>query len=819
MKKPSLYLIIICLLLLAGLSAGAASAQDDLASWTFLMYMTADNDLEPYMMNDLAEIAAVGSTNEVNIVVQVDRAEGFDDQTYGSWTDARRFLVTQGIDYNTQAIESLGETNTGDPRMLREFLVWGISNFPAEKYALFFSNHGGGWNGLGPDFSNQPGTVSLPEITQVLTEVRDATGVSQFEILGFDACLMSQIDVLDTIAPFTRYSLAAEELVPGNGFDYVASLSALAQNPEMDGAEFGTVLVDSFLTFYSEELGWEDKFDLHVINTDAVDEVLVAMDNFSNVVETNPSAALPVLGTARANVEMFGSTVPDGPRIIASADLKHLMELILDLEAPPELDAAAQGVIDAVDGAVTYSGTSDGLPNANGISIYFPFTDEDYALGDNVVTYPQNSPANLNIWREFLSAFHTTANNELAANPPNVNMLGAFTSGYNLGGVYNPPVVMFETVGEGLVSMQFEAYRDGETPQLIATTPLANWFETGTGRQIADYPSGISGQEFLWNARQPYIYDNDGYKVPAVLWYPTATSTQPIIEGWYAVTDSQGNELEYYPASLVVEMYQGYGEVTRVVSYVENEYGFSPFEIEPVAGDHFYPHDYFLGDNGFETRDGQYYVEFGAEPLTVFEDPVPTGTYALTISVGNMAGEAYTNYTVLDVNNDEADPEWRGYSSMWMGINLVYPDAWGISTTRDNGNGTTTEYLSDPDGDIYLWLNHYYYDDAQQVYDEMTRILNDYAEKHGEITPYTYASGHQGWTVEYTYTDSEGNRRLGELMGAFVPENGYGFVIDLDYAETAKEEALSVADTVRSTASFFQAVFISDLEGSLQPDE
>lgn len=817
MKKPSLYLILICLLLLAGLSVGAASAQG-IAKWTFMMYMTADNDLEPYMMNDLAEIAAVGSSNAVNVVVQVDRAEGFDDESYGNWTDARRFLVTQGIDYNTQALESLGEINTGDPRMLREFLVWSISNFPAEKYALFFSNHGGGWNGLGPDFSNQPGTVSLPEMTQVFNEVRDATGVSEFEILGFDACLMSQIDVLEVIAPFTRYSLAAEELVPGNGFDYVASLSSLVQNPEMDGSEFGTVLVDSFMTFYDAELGAEDKFDLHVINSDAVDEVLVAMDNFSNVIESDPATALSVLGTARANVEMFGSTVPEGTRIIASADLKHLMQLIIDLEATPEMDTAAQGVIDAVEGAVTYGSTSDGIPNASGISIYFPFTDEDYALGDNKTSYSQNSPAALNIWREFLNTFHTTANNELAANPPNVNMMGVFAgSPETLGSVYKPPVVMFETVGQGLISMEFKAFTDEETPRLVATTPLANWFETDTGRQIADYPSGVSGQEFLWNARQPHLYDNDGYRVPAVMWYPTAASTQPIIEGWYAAVEN-GQEVEYYQSAMVVKLYQDYGEVTRVISFVENEYGLSPFDINPRAGDHFYPHEYYLTDNGLETRDGQYYVEFGADPLLVFEDPVPTGSYALTISVGNMAGESYTNYTYLNVNNEDTDPEWRGYTSMWMGINLVYPDAWGISTTRDNGNGTFTEYLSDPNGDIYLWLNHYEFEQAQQVYDEMVWILDNYAQKHGDITPHTYLSGHQGWTVEYTYTDSEGIRRLGELMGVFVPENQYGFVLDLDYAESASADAQTVADTVRETVNFFPAVFISELEGSLQTE-
>jgi len=57
------------------------------ANWTFLVYMAGDNNLEGAALRDIAEMAKVGSTKDVHILVPLDRLE--DQKT-------RRFLITQG---------------------------------------------------------------------------------------------------------------------------------------------------------------------------------------------------------------------------------------------------------------------------------------------------------------------------------------------------------------------------------------------------------------------------------------------------------------------------------------------------------------------------------------------------------------------------------------------------------------------------------------------------------------------------------------------------------------------------------------------------
>ncbi|MEM1713249.1 MAG: hypothetical protein QXW36_01760 [Desulfurococcaceae archaeon] len=48
------------------------NATSRLAKWTFMVYMVADNNLDPYAYLDFLEMESVGSTSDVNIIVLAD---------------------------------------------------------------------------------------------------------------------------------------------------------------------------------------------------------------------------------------------------------------------------------------------------------------------------------------------------------------------------------------------------------------------------------------------------------------------------------------------------------------------------------------------------------------------------------------------------------------------------------------------------------------------------------------------------------------------------------------------------------------------------
>ena len=97
------------------------------AKWTFMVFMAGDNNLDAAALRDITEMAQAGSTAEVNIIAQLDRAGA---------TPTRRFKITKGGGYKKDVIAELGETNTGDPAVLADFLKWAVKDYPAEHYFL-----------------------------------------------------------------------------------------------------------------------------------------------------------------------------------------------------------------------------------------------------------------------------------------------------------------------------------------------------------------------------------------------------------------------------------------------------------------------------------------------------------------------------------------------------------------------------------------------------------------------------------------------------------------------------------------------------------
>ena len=102
--------------------------------WTVMVYMAADNNLETYGVQDMNEMESVGSSSDVNLLVQFDRHPTGSDisgysSTNGDWSDTRRFLVQRDNDkelfYNYTEDENMwliGETNMAARQTFRSFM-------------------------------------------------------------------------------------------------------------------------------------------------------------------------------------------------------------------------------------------------------------------------------------------------------------------------------------------------------------------------------------------------------------------------------------------------------------------------------------------------------------------------------------------------------------------------------------------------------------------------------------------------------------------------------------------------------------------------
>ena len=362
-------------------AAIAASASTYEADWLFMVYLDADNNLESAGIDDLNEMEVAGSTSRVKIVVEMDRAVGYDTSN-GNWTDAKRFYVTQDTDtaiINSPVIADLGELNMGDPATLQSFIEWAVANYPAQHYALVLWNHGSGWREKTAVDAMQSVCIddqASDELT--MTELRSALNAANattgkvLDIIGFDACLMQMVEVAYQVMgsasrPLVDIVVGSEETEPGDGWDYAATLTALTANPAMTPSTLATQIVNDYVNFYGTTISVTQSS----ANLGLVDELATAIDSLAQAM-TSATGDWSKIRTTRGQAQEY--------YYVYYIDLYHFAQLVnQDASISQTVRNAASSVMTAVNNAIIAEGhTTASLANSHGLSIYYPETLEDY---------------------------------------------------------------------------------------------------------------------------------------------------------------------------------------------------------------------------------------------------------------------------------------------------------------------------------------------------------------------------------------------------------------------------------------------------------
>jgi Clostripain family len=231
-NRPRVTIVALAALVVATLIApvGAAAAPAAQAKWTVMVYMSGDNNLEDYIVKDLElELAALGSTANVQVVALADRGPGY-DKSRGDWQSTKLYHPTQGMIADAaSAVADWGERNMGDPDTLADFVEWSKANYPADRYALYFWGHGWGWH---PDWTmadDTPGGDGLDP-----DEVKSVFGRLGFiDVVGYDACNMAQIEIMSLWNGHATALTASQEFVNMDGIEYDVVLNQLNANPTM----------------------------------------------------------------------------------------------------------------------------------------------------------------------------------------------------------------------------------------------------------------------------------------------------------------------------------------------------------------------------------------------------------------------------------------------------------------------------------------------------------------------------------------------------------------------------------------------------------
>lgn len=368
-------------------------------SWTVMVYMDGDNDLETAAVDDFNEMESVGSTSLVNIVVQFDRHSAYDNSN-GDWDVTKRFHVkkdTNGYDntISSPVLSDLGEINMGDPNSLQNFITWAQNDYPADHYLLVLWDHGSGWKAPGSVKSVCIDDTDNDELTmiEVETALRNAacSGDCPLDIVGFDACYMGMVEVDYQIMPYAHYRVGSEEYEPGDGWDYIKFLNFLVQNPYTGPEKVAAKIVHSYMNFYGIA-GQETQSAVHLNPTSTVADALdVFSHHLAGAMEYKSN-----IQQARSDVQFFSD--------LDYIDLFHFAQLIKAYVPHRGVQQDALLLMDRIQEAVVAEGHGAMSKNAHGISIYFPIGSAGYDPNyENAVKLSEDK-----FWDEFLNQYYST---------------------------------------------------------------------------------------------------------------------------------------------------------------------------------------------------------------------------------------------------------------------------------------------------------------------------------------------------------------------------------------------------------------------------
>jgi hypothetical protein len=415
-------------------------------AWTLMVYMVSDQprapdgvDLDAPGSVDLDEILKqdfealkdavekLGEDGQVHVAVQID---------YLKYPGVFRW--SNGADHPTLAAQ---EGSATDPKVLKGFYEWGLTKFPAKRYALMFWGHSSGPSGLfadelttfGPAAYSGIETLSLSELGQsVATLNANLTAATvdgaraehvrpTLEVVIFKDCFQSLLETAFELwdakadRPLATYMVASQGLIPVAleadedkppsvlpTWPYDEMLAAFNDDDTTDTVRN---LVTSIGGHYEKPENRADHIDVPI--------AALALGNLANVstsLNTLREQICQALGGPRTAVQIEDAFrrafrgVKDGDPMLV--DVSSLCDRLKELGVD-SLTAAADALKDCIKKTLVVARRPNENTAFTGVSVYYypPFPQERMGTNIGLVNASDYEQLTLNK----LTSWHTVA--------------------------------------------------------------------------------------------------------------------------------------------------------------------------------------------------------------------------------------------------------------------------------------------------------------------------------------------------------------------------------------------------------------------------
>jgi hypothetical protein len=343
-----------------------------------MVYLAGDNNLEEAALIDLNEMEAVGSTDEVNLLIEIDRSPDYVDYD-GNWSGARRYRAEKDDDrrsISSPVLMDLGQVDSGRPEAFINFVTWSVENYPAKQYAFIIWDHGWGWTLQAPsgrkgiasdDSTGSSLSIAGGDYEEILIAAQALTE-DRLTLVGMDACLMANWETARVTAPYADIYVASQATESFDGWAFDTSMQDLIDDPEMDAAELGTFIAQRFYE--------TDDSTLSAIDLAALVEMDGAIDElaFAIMDADDPRSAVR---SHVGNTQNFDGDPND-------RDLGDLALRLAEDDSNEDISIASEELFIQLEEAIVANYTNGGwVRDATGLSIYIPTRrlDDSYRRG------------------------------------------------------------------------------------------------------------------------------------------------------------------------------------------------------------------------------------------------------------------------------------------------------------------------------------------------------------------------------------------------------------------------------------------------------
>jgi hypothetical protein len=268
---------------------------------TLLSYLAFDNDKssfrdELFPMINLHEKA--GSSKDINQIVFADGSEEKDTKRY--------YIINDNDENNISSpyIQYKTEKNSGDYITLSSFIKWGYSNYPSKIKILDINNHGLAYKGIATDDASGK-LIPIPDLAKAIKR-----GANFVDIINFDACLMSTIEVIYELKGICNIVVSSQDLTIGVGMSYIKELHKVVSSSNTVEQLAQNIMnysdrVGEDIDRYSEGVKIPNVFTISAIKVDDTDRLSYYINKMSRYFLNKMNDYRPLLKRAFAKTNVL----------------------------------------------------------------------------------------------------------------------------------------------------------------------------------------------------------------------------------------------------------------------------------------------------------------------------------------------------------------------------------------------------------------------------------------------------------------------------------------------------------------------------------